>query len=178
MAEPSTVARPYAEAAFRLADETGQLAQWSRALATLAAVAGDARVKAAIADPAVAGTRAAGLVIGIVAGEVSGDVENFIRVLAENRRLGLLPEIREQFERLKDTREATVEADIATAFPLDDAQLAALVKQFEAHTGRKVKPRVTLDPELIGGVRVAIGDKVFDASARAQLAALATALKI
>ncbi|MGE0384399.1 MAG: F0F1 ATP synthase subunit delta [Gammaproteobacteria bacterium] len=178
MAEPSTVARPYAEAAFKLADGAGKLAEWSGALAELAMVAADARVQAAIADPSNPAAKSAGLVIGILSGRLSGESENFVRVLAENRRLGLLGEIREQFERLKDEREATVEAEIATAFPLDDAQLKQIVAEFERKTGRKVKATVKVDNELIGGVKVTIGDKVFDSSARAQLAALANALKL
>jgi F-type H+-transporting ATPase subunit delta len=177
MAEPSTVARPYAEAVFKLADGGSALANWSAMLGNLAAVAADARVLAAIGDPNLPGPKVAGLIISILSGKLDAEADNFVRVLADNGRLALLPEIRAQFERLKDERESTVEAEIATAFPLDDAQLAELVSGLEKKTGRKVKSRVAVDKELIGGVRVTIGDKVFDASARAQLAALASALK-
>ena len=177
MAEPSTVARPYAEAAFRLADEAGSLAKWSEMLAGLAAVAQDARVRAAIADPNRSDAQAAGVFISVLGGRLSGDAENFVRVLAQNDRLGLLAEIREQFEALKNEREGVVEADVHSAFELSEAQLADLVQRLEKKTGRKVRARVNVDKELIGGVKVVLGDKVIDGSARAQLGALETALK-
>jgi F-type H+-transporting ATPase subunit delta len=177
MAEPNTVARPYAEAAFRLADDAGRLAEWSAMIANIAAVASDERVRAVIGDPNVPAPKVAGLIIAILAGKLSGEAENFVRVLAENKRLELLPEIRQQFENLKNEREGVVEAEIHTAFELGGPELADLVARLEKHTGRKVRPAVKLDQSLIGGVRVVIGDKVIDASARAQLAALEAALK-
>jgi F-type H+-transporting ATPase subunit delta len=177
MAEPSTVARPYAEAAFRLADEAGSLAKWAEMLGALALVADDARVQAAIADPNLSDAKAAGLFISILAGRLTGEVENFLRVLAQNGRLELLPEIRTQFEALKNEREGVLEADVESAFPLTDAQVADLVQRLEKKTGRKVRPNVQVNPELIAGVRIVLGDKVIDGSARAQLGALDTALK-
>jgi F-type H+-transporting ATPase subunit delta len=177
MAEPSTIARPYAEAAFKLADGQGKLADWSENLANLAQVAIDERMLRVIGDPKLSAAKVAGELIGVLAGRLSGDAENFVRVLADNRRLTVLGEIRAQFEALKHQREGVVEARVETAFPLDDAQLADLVARIEKHTGRKVKASVSVDKELIGGVRVTIGDKVIDGSARAQLAALESALK-
>jgi F-type H+-transporting ATPase subunit delta len=177
MAEPSTVARPYAEAAFKLADEAGALARWSEMLATLSAVAGDPRVRAAIGDPNFSDAQVAGLFISILAGKLSGDGENFVRVLAANGRLELLPEIRAQFEALKDEREGVMEAAVQSAFELSDAQLRDLVQRLEKKTGRKIRARVEIDKDLIAGVRVILGDKVIDGSARAQLGALETALK-
>ena len=177
MAEPSTVARPYAEAAFKLADEAGALARWSEALAALAAVAEDARVRAAIGDPNLSEAQAAGLFISILAGKLSGEGENFVRVLAANGRLELLPEIRTQFEALKNEREGVVEVEVQSAFELSDAQVRDLVQRLEKRTGRNVKATIQVDKDLIAGVRVVVGDKVIDGSARAQLAALDTALK-
>jgi F-type H+-transporting ATPase subunit delta len=177
MAEPSTVARPYAEAAFRLADASGTLAKWSEALSSLAQVAGDARVRAAIGDPNLSHAKVAGLILSILAGKLSGEMENFVRVLAENRRLELLGEIAEQFETLKNEREGVVEVEVQTAFELTDAQLADLAQRLEKKTGRKVRTTVQVDKELIGGVKVVIGDKVIDGSARGQLGALENALK-
>ena len=177
MAEPITIARPYAEAVFRLADGAGKLADWSAMLAALAQVSDDERMRAAMSDPNLAAAKVAGLFISILAGRLTAECENFVRVLAENHRLALLGEIRTQYEALKNEREGTVEADIRSAFELDAAQLADLTARLEKHTGRKVRAHVSVDKELIGGVRVAIGDQVIDASARAQLAALQSALK-
>jgi F-type H+-transporting ATPase subunit delta len=177
MAEPSTVARPYAEAAFKLADGAGALAKWSEMLRELAQVAGDARVRAVVADPNLSDARRAGVFIGVLAGKLTAEGENFLRVLAENDRLGLLPEIRTHFEALKNEREGVVEAEVYAAFELDKAQLADLVARLEKKTGRKVRARVVVDRELIGGVKIVMGDKVIDGSARAQLGALESALK-
>ena len=177
MAEPSTIARPYAEAAFRLADAQGKLAEWSAALGNLAAVAADARVRAAIGDPNLPAAKVAGLFISILAGKLTGEAENFVRVLAENGRLEVLAEIRAQYATLKNAREGMVEAEVFTAFEMDPAQVADLVARLEKKTGRKVKAKVSVDKNLIGGVKVVIGDKVIDGSARAQLGALEIALK-
>jgi len=177
MAEPSTIARPYAEAAFRLADGQGKLADWSAALANLAAVAADARVKAAVGDPSLPAAKVAGLFISILAGKLTGETENFVRVLAENGRLDVLAEIRTQYEVLKNEREGTVEAEVYTPFEMNAAQVADLVQRLEKRTGRKVRTRVLIDKNLIGGVKIVIGDKVIDGSARAQLGALEAALK-
>jgi F-type H+-transporting ATPase subunit delta len=156
MAEPSTVARPYAEAAFKLADASGSLAKWSEMLAALATVSQDPRVRAAVGDPNLPDAKVAGLFISILS--LSGDGENFVRVLAEAGRLGLLPEV-------------------ISAFELSAAQLADVVQRLEKKTGRKVRAKVQLDKELIGGIKVVLGDKVIDGSARGQLSALETALK-
>ena len=177
MAEPSTIARPYAEAAFRLADAQGKLADWSATLANLSAVAADERVRTAIGDPSFPAAKIAGLFISILAGKLTGEGENFVRVLAENGRLDVLAEICTQYEVLRNEREGVVEAEVYSAFEMDQAQVADLVARLEKKTGRKVKARVSVDKSLIGGVKIVIGDKVIDGSARAQLAALETALK-
>ena len=177
MAEPSTVARPYAEAAFRLADEANDLGRWSEMLGGLAMVAGDARVQGAAADPNRSDDQVAGIFIAVLAGRLSGEGENFVRVLAHNKRLELLPLIHAQFEDLKNQRQGVVEAEIQSAFELTEPQVADLVQRLERKTGRKVKAQVRINQDLIGGVRVILGDKVIDGSARAQLGALETALK-
>lgn len=178
MAEPSTLARPYAEAVFRLADTAGKLPEWSDVLADLAKVAVDPAVEAAMGDPNLSAPKLAGLFIRILEGRLSREAENLVRVLAENRRLELLPQIAEQYEMLKNEREGIVEAEVISAFPMEDGQLSQLVTRLEQRTGKRVKPQVRIDPDLIAGVRVVIGDKVIDASVRAQLAALEAALKV
>ena len=177
MAEPSTIARPYAEAVFKLADAAGRLREWSQMLAALAVVAQDERVLRAIRDPRLSDAKVAGLFISILTGKLTADAENFIRVLAENKRLELLPEIHSQYEALKNEREGVIEAEVQSAFSLSEAQVADLVQRLEKKTGRKVRTKVHIDQELIGGVKLLLGDKVIDGSVRAQLSALETALK-
>jgi len=177
MAEASTIARPYAEAVFKLADAQGKLAAWSGVLANIAAVAADERIRAAVGDPTLSAPKIAGLFISVLSGKLSGDAENLVRVLAENGRLDVLAEIRTQYEALRNEREGVVEAEVYTAFDLEDAQLADLVARLEKKTGRKVKASVRVDKDLIAGVKVVLGDKVIDGSARAQLGALENALK-
>ena len=177
MAEPSTVARPYAEAAFRLASGDNALPKWSGMISSLAQVSEDPRVRAAIANPALSDAQAAGVFISILGGKLDGPAENFVRVLAENDRLGLLPEIHLQFEVLKNEREGVVEAQVYSAFELTEAQVADLAQRLEKRTGRKVRTKIEVDKSLIGGVKVVIGDKVIDGSARGQLVALENALK-
>jgi F-type H+-transporting ATPase subunit delta len=177
MAEPSTIARPYAEAVFKIADAQGKLADWSAALSNLAAVAADGRMRAVVGDPNLSAAKVAGQIISILAGRLSGDAENLVRVLAENGRLDVLPEIRGQYEALRNEREGVVEAEVFSAFELSQAQVADLVARLEKKTGRKVRASVSVDPTLIGGVKLVLGDKVIDGSARAQLGALENALK-
>jgi len=177
MAEPSTVARPYAEAAFKLSEAGSALGKWSEMLGALAGVAQDRRVGAAMSDPNRSDAQVAGIFIAILQGRLNGEAENFVRVLAVNKRLELLPLIHEEFEALKNEREGVVEAQVQSAFELTEAQLADLVQRLEKKTGRKVRTQVQLNRELIGGVRILLGDKVIDGSARAQLEALETALK-
>jgi F-type H+-transporting ATPase subunit delta len=177
MAELITLARPYAEAVFRIADSSGKLGDWSVMLSDLANVSVDPTIAAAIDDPNLSSPKVAGMFIQILAGRMSAEAENFVRVLAENGRLELLPEIAAQYEVLKNDREGVVDAQVTSAFPMTDAQLAELTAQLETKTGKRVKAQISVDPELIAGVRIVIGDKVIDGSARAQLTALEAALK-
>jgi F-type H+-transporting ATPase subunit delta len=178
MAELATIARPYAEAAFEVADREGKLAAWADALARLATVASDPKVQHLLGDPGVTPDALYGVIAGAAgaAGDLPAGVQNLVRVLIENGRVAALPQARELFEALKNEREGIVDAGIASAFPLDAAQTAELVRGLEARFKRKVRPHVSVDKELIGGVRVAVGDEVIDGSVRGQLAAMATAL--
>lgn len=176
MAENVTVARPYAEAAFALAQAGGALAAWQVALARMAAAAADARMVECIADPRVSPAALTELFLG-VAGELNAEQRNFAGVLIDNRRLGVLPEISELFDELKNAQEDTREAVVSSAFPLDDGQLKALLADLERKFGSKVKATVQVEPELIGGVRIALGDQVIDASVRGKLNAMAVSLK-
>ncbi|GAB1395118.1 F0F1 ATP synthase subunit delta [Rhodocyclaceae bacterium] len=176
MAENVTVARPYAEAAFALAKAGGALAAWQGALARMAVAAADTQMLECIADPRIAPAALSDLFLG-VAGDLSAEQRSFANLLAENRRLTVLPEISELFEQLKNAEEDTREAVVSSAFPLDDAQVKNLVADLERKFGCKVKATVEIAPELIGGVRIALGDQVIDASVRGKLAAMAVSLK-
>lgn len=175
MAESVTIARPYAEAAFRIAKETGALGAWSARLARLALVAQDAEIAEVIGNPRLSADQVAQLFVSL-ADDSDAVLGNFIRALAENRRLALLPEIARHFELAKSQEEGVKEAVVRSAFPIDDAQVAALLKQLETHFGTRLTASVVVDPALIGGVRVAVGDQVLDASVRGKLDAMATAL--
>jgi F-type H+-transporting ATPase subunit delta len=175
MAENLTIARPYAEAVFALADGSGALDRWSRALAVMAVVAADADMRKAVGNPNLSGDQVYGLFAG-ASGDLSVEAQNFVRVLIENGRLTLLPEIREIYEELKNEREGVIDAVIRSAYPLDSGQVASLVADLERRFKRKVKPRVEVDTGLIGGVRVGVGDEVIDGSVRGRLAAMAAAL--
>lgn len=173
--EVTTIARPYAEAVFALADKANALGAWSGTLARLAAVAADRDMQEAISNPKFTSEQVYGL-IASVAGDLTKDAQNFVHILIENGRLALLPTIREQFETLKHAREGVVDAVITSAMPLDAAQLSTLVADLEKRFGRKVNPQVAEDRELIGGVRVVVGDEVIDGSVRGKLAAMTTGL--
>lgn len=176
MAENVTIARPYADAAFELARGAGALGPWSVALDRLASVAADPDMLACITSPKLSDDQLAKLALE-VSGDLSVEQQNFVRVLVDNERLQVLPEIRDLFVALKNEHEGVVEAQIASAFPLDDATLASLKADLEARFKTVLNVSVSIDPELIGGVRIAIGDEVIDASVRGKLANMAAALK-
>jgi len=176
MAENVTIARPYADAAFGLARGAGTLASWLKFLDRLAIITANAEMQVCISDPNLSADQLSGL-LRDVAGELTDDQRNFIRVLVENERLYVLPEIRNLFVILKNGHEGVLEARVASAFPLDEAALASLKADLETRFKARIDAIVTVDPELIGGVRIAIGDEVIDASVRGKLATMEAALK-
>lgn len=175
MAELSTVARPYAEAVFEIA-RAGDMKAWSQALAEMAMVAADPQMQAAIGDPNIANDALYALFTGVLKSAQTEATRAFARTLVDNDRLALLPEIARQFEKLKNAHEGSAEALITSAYALDDTQVSSLVAALEQRFGVKLKPRVAVDPSLIGGVRVEVGDQVLDTSVRARLAEMRTAL--
>ncbi|MGH8762484.1 MAG: F0F1 ATP synthase subunit delta [Nitrosospira sp.] len=177
MAEARTIARPYAEAVFRLARANDTLSAWSGMLQFAAVIAGDGRIRALIGNPKVSSRRLGELLIGICGDKLNDEGRNFILLLAENRRVQILPEVSELFEQLKTQHEGVLGARIASAFAMDDAQLKDLIANLEIKFKRKIEAKVSIDPELIGGVKVEIGDEVLDASVRGKLEAMAVALK-
>jgi F-type H+-transporting ATPase subunit delta len=176
MAETATLARPYAEAVFRLADAGGTLAPWSGALRTLAQVAAHPDMQECLSKFDLTAAQLQDLFLSLCPGDLTAEARNFVHLLIEYDRLALLPEIFGQFETLKNEREGVVDARIATAFPLEGAQLASLVADLEKRFKRKINPQVSIDRDLIGGVRVIVGDEVIDGSVRGKLNAMAVGL--
>lgn len=180
MAENVTLARPYAEAAFQLAMSGGnaaQLSAWSQSLGRMAAVAATVEMGECIASPRLTPDQLAKLFADVVGEGLSAEQQNFVRVLVDNERLSVLPEIAQLFDELKNSHEGSRDAEVESAFALDDAAVQSLVADLERKFNCKIKASVRVLPELIGGVRIVVGDEVIDASVRGKLAAMATALK-
>ena len=175
MAELATVARPYAEALFRVA-QTGDMAAWSELVSQLAQVGANPDVQAFAANPKLTTADLVATLTSLVKAPLTPEAQNFLTMLAENGRIVLLPEIGAQFQVLKNAQAGAADAEIASAFALSDAQVAELVAALEKKFGRKLNPTVTVDPSLIGGVRVLVGDEVLDTSVRAKLQQMHAAL--
>ncbi len=170
MAELSTIARPYAEAAFSVAStDSAALATWVELLQELAQIVSHREVEGVLVDPHLQAQDRVELVQGLLKTTPPPAVVNFITLLADNDRLLLLPEIARQFSQLKNRHEGSADALIETAFELTDAQLGELVAGLEKKFNIKLKPEVRVVPDLIGGVRVTVGDQVLDTSVRARL---------
>lgn len=180
MAEPVTIARPYAEAVFKLACEQKLLAGWSDALANLDGVVSDVRVQTVIGDPNISAQQLEALVLGVIGDSLDAgmakEARNFIQVLAQNGRLGLTSHIRALYEELKREQEGVLEARVISALPVSDAQVKTLIAVLEAKFNRCITTKVEVDPQLIGGVKIVVGDKVIDATVRGRLDAMAATL--
>jgi F-type H+-transporting ATPase subunit delta len=175
MAELATVARPYAEALFRVAQD-GDMNAWSAVVSELAQIGASADVQAFAQNPNVTQAQLADTIASLVKSPLNAEAKNFIAMLAENGRVTLLPEIAAQFAALKNANEGAADAEIFSAFEISGEQLSQLVATLEKKFGRKLNPTVTVDPSLIGGVRVVVGDEVLDTSVRAKLQQMHNAL--
>lgn len=177
MAEAVTIARPYAVAVFRLAKEKNALAKWSEMLGFASAVAADAQMRALIEDPKLAAVDIERMFLSVCGDRLDATGQNLIRLLVEYGRLALLPEIASTFEELKAQDEGTLDAEITSAAKLNDAQVKTLVSRLQIKFGKKVEATVKVDPEIIGGIKIVVGDTVIDASVRGRLQELAYTLK-
>jgi F-type H+-transporting ATPase subunit delta len=176
MAEIATVARPYAEAAFKAALENGTLAAASDGLALVAAIARDPQMRSVQLDPKVSPQQKKELIFAVAGDRLDGNVRNLVSVLVDNRRGVLMEQIAQQFEELKREHERVLTARITSAQPLTDAQRADIVAALERRYGKKIEAELDVDPQLLGGARVQIGDQVIHASVRDALAQMAAAL--
>lgn len=176
MAELSTIARPYAEAAFRTAKDDKALPAWNELLAEMGAVADRPEMRALMLDPKVTSDQLYGVMAGVLKTRIDQKGQNFLRLVIDNGRLDALPEVAAQFAMLKNAEEGTADAEIVSAYPLSDAQVNELIAGLTRKFKKTLKAHVSVDQNLIGGVRVVVGDHVFDTSIKAQLERMKTTL--
>lgn len=175
MSSSLTLARPYARAAFELARDSGQLAEWSRKLAISAAIAGDARVRGLIGDPHLDTAQLHGLFMPD--GEAQGTpFAAFVGELATHRRLPALPDIATLFDELKREHEKVLKVTLRTAVPVEAAQGDALRAALERRFGRKIELDTVIDESVVGGALIDAGDVVIDGSVRGRLERLSHAI--
>jgi F-type H+-transporting ATPase subunit delta len=176
MAENITAARPYARAAYRYAKEHDAVEAWSDMLAFMAAVVRDPQVRAMLDSPALTAERRAELLERLCADHVAPGGANFVRLLAEYRRLGIVPEIARLFEQLRADDEGVVQAEVVSAKRPRKADVERITAALRRHLGREVRVTTRVDGSLIGGAVVRAGDLVIDGSVRGRLKQLASAL--
>jgi F-type H+-transporting ATPase subunit delta len=174
MAELATIARPYAEALFKAsASELGAVSGW---LDELAAVAANPQLQQFADSPKATSAQIFDVVSGVVKAQLNDHAKNFLRTVIDNGRMSVLPEIAVQFRALKNAQSGSSDAVVYSAFPVDGAALADVAATLEKRFGRKLNVSVQLQPELIGGIRVVVGDEVLDTSVKARLEQMKVAL--
>lgn len=176
MAERATIARPYAKAAFEEARDEKAFADWSRALTLCAEIVADSRVEALVKNPEVPASDVAEFVNGVAGKELTPEMQNFVRVLAANHRLLLLPEILAHYEVMRSQVENTVDVEVISAVKLDSAQAEKLAAALHTRLKRQVHMRNSVDETLLGGAVIRAGDLVIDGSLKGRLGRLRTEL--
>jgi F-type H+-transporting ATPase subunit delta len=176
VAERATIARPYAKAAFEYARDANAFAAWSQGLKTATEIVADPRVAALTTSPAVTTAELATLVTEVAGARLDAGMQNFVRVLAENHRLLLLPEISAHYEALRSAVENTMDVEVISAVPLDAAQKEKLSAALSKRLKRQVRMQNSVDPTLLGGAVVRAGDLVIDGSLKGRLERLTTDL--
>lgn len=179
MAETSTVARPYAKAAFEFANAQGALEAWSEMLTLAArAVADDTLRERVLNNPRLSGTEKADVLVDVGGDALSEEVKNFLRTLGQSNRLAALPAIVEQFELLKAEQEKRMDVTIVSAYPLDAKQEDTLASALAKRLNREISITTQVDSALLGGVILRAGDTVIDGSVRGRLARLRETLSV
>ena len=176
MAERATIARPYAKAAFEYARGANDFAAWSQALARLAEIVADRRVTALTKSPQWSAADVVSLITDVAGASLNAGMQNFVRVLAENHRLLLLPEIAAHFEEFRSAVENTVDVEVVSAVKLDAAQSDKLSAALAKRLKRNVRMKNSVDATLLGGAVLRAGDLVIDGSLKGRLERLATEL--
>ncbi|MDO8388508.1 MAG: F0F1 ATP synthase subunit delta [Polaromonas sp.] len=174
MAELATIARPYAEALFKASSsDLNGVAVW---VEELKAIAKNAQLQQFADNPNVTAAQVFDVISGVSQVALPEMAKNFLRTVIENGRLSALPEIAEQFRVLKNAQTGSADAVVYSAFAIDSAALADLAATLEKRFARKLNVSVELQPELIGGIRVVVGDEVLDSSVKARLEQMKMAL--
>ncbi|PPD29201.1 MAG: F0F1 ATP synthase subunit delta [Methylomonas sp.] len=176
MTEIATLARPYAEAAFKHAKQAGSTDGWADSLQFLSAVVGDAEMAAIVKNPKVGNDKLLQLLLDICQDQVNAEVVNLVKLLVENGKIGLLPQISKMYEQYKADDEGYVNVDLYSAYTLTKAEQTKYVAMLEKHLNKKVHAVVSVDKSLIGGIFAKAGDIVIDGSVRGQLHQLAKRL--
>jgi F-type H+-transporting ATPase subunit delta len=176
MADKTTIARPYAKAAFAEARADSMLGAWSEALHTAATVVDDRRVHSLLDDPHVTPAQLAKLVLDIAGAGLGEHGRNFVQTLAEARRLDCLPQIAALFDAYKDDAEGIADVTVTSAAPLDARQQESLSAALARRLKREVRLHCSTDPELLGGAVLRSGDLVIDGSVRGRLERIANEL--
>ena len=176
MAENSTIARPYAQAAFDIAKEKGDLKAWSDMLQLIAAVASDAVLSDMISNPSIEREKIVEIIVDVCGDNLDELAKNFVKVLADNGRLNVATEIAQGYEERRAEAEKTVEAEVTSAFPLNDAQVKSMTEALKKRLGREVTLITTVDESIVGGAIIRAGDLMIDGSVSGQLDNLATTL--
>ena len=176
MTDFTTAARPYANAVYDLAHESSELDSWSDALANLAAVVNDAQMSKLLDAPESGKSQKGELIIQVLGDKLNEQQQNLVKLMAENGRLKLMPDVLEQFEVARAKAENKVEAEVISAFELSAKQTSELVNTLKNKLGCEVTLTTTIDKSLIGGVVIKAGDTIIDASMKSQLNSLALSL--
>ena len=169
MIEPTTLARPYARAAFEHARAAGDLAVWQTALSELAAITAEPKVAAAMRDPNQTAAQRAATLSGLAGDAVPSVVAHLLAIMADNGRLSLLPEVAMLFNQLKQAVESTVAVHVTSAYPLSDAETQQLADTMQKKLARSITLTSETDPSLLGGALIRADDLVIDGSVRGRL---------
>ena len=176
MAELFSIARPYAQAVFELARASGDYNDWSQSLGAMALVSRDPDMKALIRNPRASRQEIAQVIADVCGNQIEEKGKNLLRLLAQNRRLHVLPAIADQYENLRAEAERTVQAELESALPVSDSEQQRIADALTARLGRKVELVCSITETLVGGAVIRAGDLVIDGSVRARLEKLAVAI--